>query len=356
MKTINAGEIDVDLSSAPAPLDAGLLGNADTQLTVDLDLPGKQHGHLTLSATDPSRAPHVVRIPVCIIKGNLDGPVITIMAGLHGDECEGSVTVHKLARTLSADNIRGCLILLPAVNIGGLIQATRINPLDGHNVDYAFPGSATGSPSERLAYEITHRFIARSDLVIDLRSGGSRLRFAPSAAVPFNNDKQQRSDSENTMFAFGAPNSLRIPASAADSCLQGTVRSMNKQYLLVQLGGAMNYTLNTLNIAYTGCLNVLRHNSMLSDQIDLAATRLLEVRDDSYYVYASRAGLYEPLSYLGESVWQAEPMAHLVPVSNTLDTVFDVYPTRNATLIACHPGGHVNDGDLIAILAEEVQG
>lgn len=355
MKTIHTKDIDVDLSGTPPHPEANLLGNTGVHIDVDLHRIGKQHGHLTLSGIDPARHPHQLRIPVCVIRGSQGGPVITVMAALHGDECEGSITAQKLARTLQETDIKGCLILLPAINVPGLPQASRTNPMDGQNIDYAFPGNPNGSPSERLAFEITRHFIEPCDLLIDLRSGGAGLRFAPSAAIPFNNDKEQRANAEGALFAFGAPNSLRVQACTPHSCLQGMVSVLQKQYLLVELGGALSYDRHTLNLAYRGCLNVLRHKGMLSDELDLAATRILEIRDDSYYVYATRSGLYEPLSYLGESVWQAEPMAHLIQVNETHNAVLEVYPPRNATLIACHPGGYVTDGDLIAILAEEVQ-
>ncbi len=356
MKTTYTGDIDVDLSGTPATPASNLLGNTDVQFDVDITQLGKQHGHLSLSAMEPDRGPHQLRIPVCVIRGSQSGPVTTVMAGVHGDEHEGSVTINKLCRTLQEQDIHGCLILLPAVNISGLYQSRRVNPADGQNIDYAFPGHPKGSPSERLAYHITRLFIEPCDVLIDLRSGGRHLRFAPSAAMPFNENREQRAVNENMLFAFGAPNSLRLPASAPDSCLQGMVCAMNKHYLRVELGGALSYDRNMLNLAYTGCLNVLRHTGMLSDSIELAATRLLEIRDDSYYIYAPCAGLYEPLTYLGEPVWKTEPMAHLVQLGDTLNAVTDVCPVRDATLIACHPGGFVHAGDLIGILAEEVQG
>jgi len=348
--------IDLDLADVSGAAHGAFPGCARAQLTVDPDAVGKQHGHLKITAFTHNRLPQQLRIPVCIIKGHNPGPVITLIAGLHGDEYEGTLTAQKLARELSENDVHGTLLLLPNLNVQGMKDGARENPADGMNLDYAFPGNVNGSFSEKLAFEITQHFIKPCDLVIDLRSGGRHLQFIPSAAVRFNSDSRQEASCESAMIAFGAPNSLRLPASAPNSCLQGTASALEKDYLQTELGGGAGYSLQVLAIAYTGCLNVLRHKGVLKDDLQLAATRLLEVRDDSYYVHAPSSGLFEPLVYPGENVWKEQAMANIVSLNDTGESFVPVHPVHDATMIASHPGGYVHEGDLIAILAEEVQG
>ncbi|MFK8083003.1 MAG: succinylglutamate desuccinylase/aspartoacylase family protein [Granulosicoccus sp.] len=348
-------DIDLDLADHYSPASGVFPGCAGVQLTVDSNAVGKQHGHLQLSAVAHARSPYQIRIPVCIIKGHKPGPVITLLAGLHGDEYEGTLTLQRLARQLTDEAIHGTLYILPCLNTHGMKDGKREILADGLNLDYAFPGNQDGSCSERLAFAITRHFIKPSDLVIDLRSGGQHLQFIPSAAVRFSADAEQTTRCESAMIAFGAPNSLRLPASAPDSCLQGAVNALGKDYLQAELGGGGVYGPKSLDIACTGCLNVLRHKAMLKDDLQLASTRLLEVRDESYYVHASTSGLYEPLVYLGENVWKEQAMANIVSLTDTRLDSIAVHTPRNATMIASHPGGFVNEGDLLAILAEEVQ-
>jgi N-alpha-acetyl-L-2,4-diaminobutyrate deacetylase len=304
---------------------------------------------------DPVKTPQRFTMQVCVINGERQGPSITIIAGIHGDEPEGSITVHKLAREITADMIQGRLILLPAVNTTALPQAMRHTLPDCQNLDYAFPGNNAGLMSERLAYEITRRFIDPSELIVDLRSGGRALRFINCAAVRFEDQQDHRQRCEDTMIAYGAANSLRLPASAPNSCLQATVRALGKDYIQSIAGGAVTYSAQTLSQAYTGCLNIMRQRQMLDDEIELAATRLLEVRDSSYYIHAEQSGLFAPLTHPGQPVWEGQAMAELYPHNDTSQAVFSVIANRNATLIATHAGGHVNRGDLLAILGEEVQ-
>ena len=355
--TNNIGNIDLDLSEdSTESAMATPFGHAGTQLDVDLSKTGKQHGHLSLPVLAHDQRPTQLRIPVCVINGGQPGPVICLLAGIHGDEYEGTLTLHRLARELSESDVHGCLILLPEINAWGLKSGIRCNPLDDQNIDYAFPGSNNGSASERLAFEITHRFIVPSDLILDLRSGGQRLRFVPSTAIRFSTDTEQQKNNESVMIAFGAPNSLRLPASAPNTCLQGMTAAMQKTYVQTELGGGSHYDAAMLSIAHTGCMNVLRHSGMLKSELELAATRLLEVRNDSWYVYAQCDGLYEPLTFPGEAVWHDEPMANIVSTGSTSSPVAQVFPSHNAALVAHHPGGIVHEGELIAVLADEVQG
>jgi len=360
MKTTRNNQIDcIDLDLSENRTETALalpFGHASTRLDVDLSITGKQHGHLNLPAPEHGDSTTQVRVPVCVINGGQPGPVACLLAGIHGDEYEGTLALHRLTRELEASEIHGCLILLPAINIHGLKSGQRHNPLDGQNIDYAFPGKINGSPSERLAFEITHQFIAKSDLIIDLRSGGNNLRFIPSAAVRFSKDRKQQTNNENVMIAFGAPNSLRLPASATNSCLQGVVSAMKKTYIHSELGGGSQYDAAVLSIAHTGCLNALRHAGILKSELQLAATRLLEVRNDTWYAYAECDGLYEPLTHPGELVWQEEAMAHIINPGSTSSTHCKVHPPHNAVLVAHHPGGMVQEGELLAILADEVQG
>ena len=341
-----------DAPGSSAPLSA--LTNA--RISFDRERSGKQHGHLTLAISTPEHCAYQLQIPVCQIKGTKPGPAITLLAGIHGDEPEGTLAVHRLARELSEADISGCLTLLPAINATGVERGQRSHQPDGQSLDYAFPGNVAGTPSEQLADAINVHFIKQSDLVLDLRSGGQRLQFVVSAAVRFTTDKSARERVEAAMIAFGAPNSLRLPASAPDSCLQGTLSAMGKDYLQVELGGGGTYSRHILDKAHSGCLNVLRHRGMLSDELELAATRLLEVRDESYYLYADASGLFEPLVFAGGPVWHDEPMANIINVYDTQAAVRPVMPPRSAILVASHPGGFVRQGELLAVLAEEVHG
>ncbi len=356
---VQATNIDLDLSDTHNSLPQSLLGTADTHITIDPSMPGKQHGHLVLPYANAESGTKQLRIPVCSITGTQPGPTVTMMAGVHGDEYEGSLALQRMARGLAADSVYGCLILVPAVNTLGLRRARRCSPLDGMDMDRCFPGTAMGSISERVAHEIFERLIRPSDLVVDLRSGGGALEFAPLAAVRFmgvlNRPAELQARAEEAMIAFGAPNSVRFPASVFGSCLQAAVDAAGKAYVQTELGGGGGCRAETLDIAQVGCHNVLRQVGLLKSEVQLRHSRMLEVRDSSFYVYATTDGLFEPHVHLGHELWQGDTLASLISIDNTGSEPHLVAVPRNGVLLGLHHGGPVAAGDLIAVLADEVQ-
>lgn len=354
-KNMQSTALDLDLSEPHTSPELNLLGISDTHITINPEFPGKQHGHLVLPVFNRDSAQRQLQLPVCIIRGIETGPTVTLIAGVHGDEFDGTMTLQRMARDLSHESIKGCVILIPSLNLPGLHLGRRNSPLDGLDLDRCFPGNPNGSISERLAHEVLIRLIGPADLVIDLRSGGSNLLFAPTAAVRFSSDKKHQAISEAAMMAFGAPNSVRLPASSSDSCLQATIETAGKHYIQTELGGGASISAESLAIATTGCHNVLRHWGLLGDEIELRASRILEVRDDSFYVYSTTSGLLEPRAKLGQEIWQGDVLASLVNPDNTGSKPESIRVPRNGVLLATHKGGWVNGGELLAILADEVQ-
>jgi N-alpha-acetyl-L-2,4-diaminobutyrate deacetylase len=361
---VHASSVDVDLSDTHVLPPPSLLGTLDTHMTIDPSLTGKQHGHLVLPCTNCDGVPTHLRVPVCSIRGNEPGPTITLIAGIHGDEYEGSLALQQLTRDLAVDSVHGCLIVVPCVNEPGLRVGRRCLTLDGCDLDRCFPGDPQGSIGQRLAYELFERLIRPAELVLDLRSGGRMLNFALLAAVRFmgvskrsskGHGRQLHLTSEAAMIAFGAPNSVRFPASGPASCLQAAVAAAGKAYVQTELGGGGGCTAETLEVARTGCFNVLRFMGVLKEEVQLRATRMLEVRDSSFYVHAAVSGILEPRARLGHELWKGDRLASLVNFECTGSQAHDVAVPRNSVLLAMHHGGPVAAGDLVAILADEVQ-
>ncbi len=349
-------ELDLDLSDTHISAGPALLGVLDTHMSIDPAQPGKQHGHLVLPYSDHQGPAHL-RLPVCSIRGSQPGPTVTLIGGVHGDEYEGALTLHRLAQELKAEAVHGCLLIVPALNSPGIASGTRALPISGENLDLCFPGRLHGTVGERLAREVFERLIQPADLVLDLRSGGRGLQFADSAAVRSVGVRNCSSDalSEAAMIAFGAPNSVRLPPSAGPGCLQATVESAGKAYVQSELGGGGGCTRQALEVARVGCHNVLRYMGVLNEDVQLRASRMLEVRDSSFFVHAPVSGLLEPFAQPGGDVWQGDTLASLVNLDQSAIEPHRVPVPRNGVLLALHHGGPVRAGELIGVLADEVQ-
>ncbi len=110
--------------------------------------------------------------PVLAARGARPGKTLVATAGIHGDEYEGMEAIHRVFAALDPAAMQGTFVAVPAVTLPAFWTATRVNPVDGRNMARVFPGSAKGSPSERLAARLLDRVLRHADLYIDLHSSG----------------------------------------------------------------------------------------------------------------------------------------------------------------------------------------
>ncbi len=155
--------------------------------TVDLDREGKQIGALHVPHSVTRSAYGVLPVPVGVIR-NGPGPQVLLSAGNHGDEYEGQVVLTRLLQTLQPEQIRGGLIIIPALNLPAALAATRVSPLDDGNLNRVFPGDPDGGPTWKIADYVERHLLPRVDVVFDIHGGGASLDYRPHASTHFGRD------------------------------------------------------------------------------------------------------------------------------------------------------------------------
>ena len=90
--------------------------------------------------------------------GAQEGPTLTLLSGVHGDEYEGMRTIQLLYRSIDPNKLRGRVIMVPVCNPPAYYAISRTTPYDEKNLARVFPGSPTGSITEQLAHVITQTF------------------------------------------------------------------------------------------------------------------------------------------------------------------------------------------------------
>jgi predicted deacylase len=130
--------------------------------------PGKVHQQM-LTVKEGTT---VAELPVRIIKGIEEGPVFTIVAGIHGYEYAPIIAVQQLMSEIKPGKLKGTLVIVPVANMAGFYgRSIFYNPQDGKNLNRVFPGNPEGTISERLAHLITSGIISRSNVFLDIHAG-----------------------------------------------------------------------------------------------------------------------------------------------------------------------------------------
>jgi predicted deacylase len=145
------------------------------------------------------------------VAGAAAGPVLAVLAGIHGDEYEGPVALAESLPGIAPERLRGTLLAVPVANPSAFAAGTRESPLDGENLARCFPGRTDGGPSERLAAVLTQDIIAQADALIDLHSAGVAYEMPLLAGYPDLGEQALRGKSRALATAFGAPVLWRHP-------------------------------------------------------------------------------------------------------------------------------------------------
>ncbi len=87
---------------------------------------------------------------IVIKKGK--GPTALLMAGSHGDEYTGQVTLCRKICEVGTNDIRGRLIIMPIANMQAAMASDRVSPIDHGNLNRSFPGTADMT----VTYQIAH--------------------------------------------------------------------------------------------------------------------------------------------------------------------------------------------------------
>src|SRR5690606_16326935 len=137
------------------------------QPTVEFDRDGVQHGFLRLPHSRDDSAWGSVMIPITVVR-NGRGPTALLTGANHGDEYEGPIALFELARSLSAEEVTGRIIIVPAMNYPAFCAGTRTSPIDRGNLNRTFPGRPDGTVTQKIADYFTRHLLPLADVVLDL--------------------------------------------------------------------------------------------------------------------------------------------------------------------------------------------
>ena len=322
--------------------------------TVDFSADGVQHGHLRLPYSRDDSAWGSVMIPICVIR-NGTGPTALFTGGNHGDEYEGPIALFDLARSVDPAQVRGTVIIVPAMNYPAFLAGTRTSPIDRGNLNRSFPGKPDGTVTQKIADYFQRDLLARADIVLDFHSGGKTLEFLPFAAAHILPDKEQEKKAFEAVEAFAAPWSTRMLEIDSVGMYDTAAEQMGKIFVTTELAGGGTATAHTVQIARRGALNILKHAGILDGPLESHPTRWLDMPTGECFCFAEEAGLIEPMVDLGQAVGAGMTVARIHPTARTGAAPAHVRAKFPGILAARHFQGLVKAGDCVAVTAALVE-
>src|SRR5271170_3189318 len=158
-------------------------------------------------------------VPLVEITGSEDGPLLTVIAGVHGCEYASMDGVRRWTRSLETRDLRGRVRAVPVLNLPAFRARTPfVVPDDGKNLNRCFPGDPAGTLADRLAYAAFTQLITGSDAYVDAHCGDMVEALQPFALYEAGPAEEQ---ARALAAAYGLPYVIRQPA-GPDRTVNGT--------------------------------------------------------------------------------------------------------------------------------------
>jgi N-alpha-acetyl-L-2,4-diaminobutyrate deacetylase len=318
--------------------------------TIDFDKDGVQHGFLKLPHSHDASAWGSIVIPITVAK-NGEGPTMLFTGANHGDEYEGPVALFDLANKIKAKDLSGRVIIVPGMNYPAFKAGKRTSPIDGGNMNRAFPGNPEGTFTEKIADYFNRTLLPLADYVLDFHSGGKTLDFLPFCCAHVLDDKEQQASCIAAMKAFNAPHSVMLLEIDAVNMYDTAAEKMGKVFISTELAGGGSTTAYTVGIAKKGIRNILRHAGITKGELEVDKTLNLDMPDRRCYIFSETTGLVEHCVDLGDEVKTGQLVAKVHNIERTGTDPEEYYAEIDGIYTGRHFPGLVVNGDFLGVIA-----
>lgn len=195
-------------------------------------------------------------VPVTILRGPRDGPVLFVTSAVHGDEINGVAIVRRLLDSLDGRLERGTLLAVPVANRFGFESNERYLP-DRRDLNRHFPGEPLGHMADRIAHALFRHVVRAADAGIDLHT----------AADGNTNLCHVRGDARNAalaklMHATGVP--ILVDNRGPKGSLRRAATEAGIPTLLFEAGEPGRFQRHAVEFGHHALLRLLAHHGMVT--------------------------------------------------------------------------------------------
>ncbi|MEE4329401.1 MAG: succinylglutamate desuccinylase/aspartoacylase family protein [Wenzhouxiangella sp.] len=289
-----------------------------------------------------------ISMPVHVIRSRREGPTMFVSAAVHGDEINGIEIVRRLIRMKTLRLARGTLILVPMVNVYGVLNQSRYMP-DRRDLNRCFPGSTKGSLAGIVAHTFLSEIVSHCQYGIDLHTGAIHRSNLPQIRADLTDEETRR-----LAEVFGVP--VLLNSTLRDGSLREAAVDLGTRILLYEAGQALRFDELSIRAGVRGIQHVLAELGMTTKKRRGKGVGTVSpfVANTSAWMRANASGIANSLKNLGDHVQKGDALAR---IGNPFGKVFStVRALRSGIIIGKQNIPLVQEGDAmfhIAYFTEE---
>lgn len=234
--------------------------------------------------------------PIYVSRSGEEGPILALMAGMHGDEINGMEIVRRILDRGLHQVKRGTVVCMPVINVYGFLNYSRDVP-DGKDVNRSFPGTKGGSLASRVAHHIMRDVIPFIDYGIDFHTGGAMRSNYPQVRAVL-----QEPVNVELANAFGAPFTIDTPF--RPNSLRREASRKGKNIIVYEGGESLRFDQHAIEEGVSGTLRMMKHLGMIDWAPELKEEN--KVIWITSWIRARHAGLFQSNVKSGQLVHKGE--------------------------------------------------
>jgi len=258
-----------------------------------MEVPAGQYKSIDIPITGLSTHTPVT-MPVQVIHGRRDGPVMFVCGAIHGDEINGVEILRRLMRLSGVRRVRGTLIAIPIVNVFGFLSNSRYLP-DRRDLNRSFPGQPSGSLAARLAHLFMQEIVAKSTHGVDLHTAAAHRDNFPQIRGDLDDPETER-----MAHAFGVP--VVINAGIREGSLRGAAAAQGVPVIVYEAGEALRFDEVAVRSGVSGIVRTMRELGMLRPSKARKKKPNSAVVRSSVWMRAPQSGVLRAIVPLGKAV------------------------------------------------------
>jgi len=284
--------------------------NSDTPMIENFnveDTPRGTRKHYWLKIISDGFA-NPICIPLIVMRGMGDGPVLGVTAAVHGNELNGISVIQRLFNEVEVEELRGTIVGVPVVNVPAFIRKKRrFN--DGVDINHIMPGKEDGNVSQVYAYRFVQRFIKHIDYLLDLHT----------ASTGRINSYYIRADMDLPMvrkMALLQNADIIVHNPPSDGTLRGAADELGIPAITLEVGNPSTFQKKLIRSGVEGIHNVLCELNMVTDTM-ISEERNTVLCKESLWIYTDAGGLLTIPVELRQIVKKGELIAVLRDIFGT---------------------------------------
>jgi predicted deacylase len=261
-------------------------------------------------------------VPVSIIKGIEDGPVICITAAVHGNELNGIFIIFDFLKSIKPHKLRGTIIAVPVINISGYLENSRFFAAT-YDLNRLFPGDLAGSRGSVYTHYIMKEIINKCNYLVDLHTAS----FGRSNSLYVRADM---TDEITTRMAYLQNPQIIVHNKGADGTLRSAASDLGIHAITVEVGNPQIIQKKLIKYSLNGLQNLLSSLKMIpKPEGKIKGTPVICKK--SYWLFTNTGGILEVLPDVTERIKKNQLIAYLKNVYG--DVIDEYYAPEDAIVV-----------------------